>query len=276
VLQTIVSAVVAMAAMIGLITLTEQVAPIERHSWRARLPGLFYSCLSLALALLFLDLLRTGWASLGIRPLVTVPVAGWVGDAAAVALGLVFYDFLNYWNHRFQHRFLWRIHSLHHSQNELFAANGYAHFSERALRALLFALPLSLVDFQFAATPVVVVATTSLLELYIHSPTSAHLGPLARVLVDNRFHRVHHSLEPRHFDRNFGILFSVWDRLFGTACELEPGEWPATGVAGVPPPRSVADCLLFPLRPGVPQRQGDASEVAAEPLGARPAGQQAR
>jgi sterol desaturase/sphingolipid hydroxylase (fatty acid hydroxylase superfamily) len=42
-------------------------------------------------------------------------------------------------------------------------------------------------------------------------------GDLVRyVLVTPQFHRVHHSIEPRHRDRNFGLTFSIWDHLFGT------------------------------------------------------------
>ena len=36
------------------------------------------------------------------------------------------------------------------------------------------------------------------------------------VLVTPSHHRVHHSLEARHIDRNFGGVLIVWDRLFGT------------------------------------------------------------
>ena len=38
-----------------------------------------------------------------------------------------------------------------------------------------------------------------LLTYYIHSPIDVHFGRLRKVLVDNRFHRIHHSIEPRHF-----------------------------------------------------------------------------
>ena len=66
------------------------------------------------------------------------------------------------------------------------------------------------------------------------------------MIVDNRFHRIHHSLEERHFDKNFGICFSIWDFLFGTA--YEPGdEWPHVGLADRMPPNSVREFLLHPF-----------------------------
>jgi sterol desaturase/sphingolipid hydroxylase (fatty acid hydroxylase superfamily) len=59
--------------------------------------------------------------------------------------------------------------------------------------------------------------------------------------VDNRFHRIHHSVEPKHFEKNFGIMFTVWDQLFRTAYFPRPDEWPKTGVAGIQPPRKLSD-----------------------------------
>jgi sterol desaturase/sphingolipid hydroxylase (fatty acid hydroxylase superfamily) len=48
--------------------------------------------------------------------------------------------------------------------------------------------------------------------------------------VSPQFHRIHHSIEPEHRDRNFGVIFSFWDRLFGTLYRGDGG-YPATGIA---------------------------------------------
>jgi sterol desaturase/sphingolipid hydroxylase (fatty acid hydroxylase superfamily) len=74
-----------------------------------------------------------------------------------------------------------------------------------------------------------------------------HFGPLRHVLVDNRFHRIHHSLEERHFDKNFGITFSLWDQLFRTAHFPSANEWPDVGIAGHAPPATLRDFLCYPL-----------------------------
>ena len=56
-----------------------------------------------------------------------------------------------------------------------------------------------------------------------------------------QYHRIHHSIEPRHQDKNFGVLLTVWDRLFGTM-NRNYDEYPATGVIGLEfdPPRRFA------------------------------------
>ena len=72
------------------------------------------------------------------------------------------------------------------------------------------------------------------------------------MIVDPRFHRIHHSLEPRHFDRNFAVCFSFWDSLFGTAYWPKKGEWPAVGVKEYPAPRNFWEYLMLPLGPKEP------------------------
>jgi len=239
-------AVAGFTVLLAVLTAVETITPVERYSIRSRLPGVVYWALMLSVGPLCLAVFQRTWQLAGIKPLLTVDISVF-GTTAAVIGSILFSDFLAYWNHRFQHRWLWAIHVLHHSQTELNAANGYAHFLERALRFLLFAVPLSLIHFRFPAIPFAVVLTLELLERYIHSPTTIHMGALRWVFVDNRYHRIHHSLEVRHFDKNFGILLSVWDRLFGTAYDPRPDEWPATGVAGQAPPRTIAEYALYPL-----------------------------
>jgi sterol desaturase/sphingolipid hydroxylase (fatty acid hydroxylase superfamily) len=232
--------------MLAVVTAIEWATPIGTFSLRSRLPGFLYWFVGIMLASFTLIAFQSIWALLGIQPLLVVPVNK-LGTIASIAAGIVLADFISYWNHRFQHRFLWSFHAMHHSQTDLHAANGYGHFTDKGFRYLLFAAPLSLVHFEVAGAPFALVLIRELLERYIHSPTTLHMGPLRWIFVDNRYHRIHHSIEPQHFDRNFGILLSVWDRLFGTAYNPAADEWPATGTTGCPPPQSLAGALLFPL-----------------------------
>jgi hypothetical protein len=45
---------------------------------------------------------------------------------------------------------------------------------------------------------------------------------LGQVIIAPYLHRVHHSTERSEHDTNYGAVFSVWDRLFGTLTEREP------------------------------------------------------
>jgi sterol desaturase/sphingolipid hydroxylase (fatty acid hydroxylase superfamily) len=78
--------------------------------------------------------------------------------------------------------------------------------------------------------------------------------------MDDRTHRFHHSLEPKHF----GLFITLWDSLFGTAYFPEPGEWPQTGVADFPEPQTVGEFLLAPFTHR-PSRETASQPVAEQP-----------
>jgi sterol desaturase/sphingolipid hydroxylase (fatty acid hydroxylase superfamily) len=84
------------------------------------------------------------------------------------------------------------------------------------------------------------------LDCLAHSGLGWSYGPLGRVLVSPRFHRLHHSAEPRDRDRNFGMTYSFWDRLFGTA-DAGAEEPRAYGLAGDPLPPSFVRQLAHPF-----------------------------
>jgi Fatty acid hydroxylase superfamily/Protein of unknown function (DUF2934) len=59
--------------------------------------------------------------------------------------------------------------------------------------------------------------------MFHHTNTSfRHEQLLGRVMIVPFLHRLHHSTERSEHDRNYGAIFSVWDKLFGTLSEAEP------------------------------------------------------
>jgi len=238
---------------LGTCMLLEQIGPRETIGWHHRLPGLLMNAVGTSLSILLVWPLGLAWQELGVGSLITVPLGQWLAPLGAVGVAVQFLllvmlaDFLAYWRHRTEHRILWRIHSVHHSPRHLHAANDIAHPLQVFYSIIFVTLPLSLIQFDGPAVPIAVGFVVGLLSMYIHSPVKLHAGPLRKFVVDNRFHRIHHSLEPRHYDKNFSICFSCWDYLFGTA--YEPGdEWPAVGLADVPPPATIRDFLWLPFR----------------------------
>lgn len=183
------------------------------------------------------------WRSFGVAPLVSF--AGW-HPVLQFLVQLVLVDFLRFCEHRLEHRILWPIHAVHHSITDLHAANSYAHPLIAVTEVLVIAIPLSLVG--FSISPAFVFTALAFQNLIIHSPIRFHAGRLGGLVVDSRYHRIHHSREPRHFDHNFGFLFTVWDRMFGTYHRPGADEWPDVGIDGLEPPASLRDYLLHPLR----------------------------
>lgn len=265
------SGVVAVICKVALCTLIERLGPLERHPIRARIPGAMMNILQTVLSTALAWPLGKLWDMTGIGRLITIPLWHWLEPLGAAGYALQFLtlimvaDFLAYWRHRAEHAWFWPIHAVHHAPTELYAANDIGHPVQVWFSLLFISIPMSIIQFDGPEAPIAVGFVVSLLSYYIHSPVEAHFGPLRKVLVDNRFHRIHHSLDERHFDKNFGICFSIWDRWFGTAYDPAPDEWPDVGVANLPPPRSLGEYLLLPLQVG---RDGQAAAACAHDAGA--------
>ena len=164
------------------------------------------------------DLLRLGFASL-----VTAWMVSHLGvqtlEVDAVwqyAVIFVAYDFLYYWKHRFGHewRILWASHVAHH-QSEEFNLSTALRQTGTDYIGFVFYLPLFLLG--VPAEVVITVGSLNLIyQFWVHTEHIRRLGPLEWVFVTPSNHRVHHAKNPQYIDRNYGGVFIVWDRLFGT------------------------------------------------------------
>ena len=196
-----------------------------------------------------LAVIGSSGASPNIDPRTLLGLPTW---ASAIIVGIAIIlakDFFFYWEHRIQHRWLWRWHAPHHAIRNLSATNSWHHWSEILMFALMVALPMSLLTPAFGPRPFLIGLILSWQPIYLHSATRLQLGPvLGRLVVDSRYHRIHHSLEPKHFERNFGAATPLWDWLFGTAYFPRPDEWPEVGLAGVEEPATLAEWSALPWR----------------------------
>lgn len=131
-------------------------------------------------------------------------------------------DFMLYWIHRGMHSnpFLWRTHQFHHSAEALYWFSG---FRTSFMHAFIYAFPQVLVGFYiFEFTPLELGIGFSfgvLSNLFTHSNLKVPQWlPLHYVLVTPDFHHPHHSQLGTQ-NKNFGNVFSIWDRLFGSYVE---------------------------------------------------------
>jgi sterol desaturase/sphingolipid hydroxylase (fatty acid hydroxylase superfamily) len=67
--------------------------------------------------------------------------------------------------------------------------------------------------------------------LLTHLNVRWSFGRFALVINNPQYHRIHHSLEPQHFNKNFCRLFPLFDVIFGTAWKPGKDEFPKTGLA---------------------------------------------
>ena len=245
-----------LAALFILICITAEYASPHgpRVGLRARFPGALCSLMLPAFSVVLSIPLQAGYSAVGLGSLVVIPLADWMKPFGLVGtilstINLILYrDFLEYCRHRAEHGPFWSIHAVHHALTELHAANGFGHPLQVVTNFLFIAIPMSLVQMQGAYVPAILGLIMTFMVFFIHAPTAVHFGALRYIFVDNRFHRIHHSIEDRHFDKNFGILFTVWDQLFGTAYFPAPDEWPEVGLTRHAPPATVLQFLSYPLR----------------------------
>lgn len=132
-------------------------------------------------------------------------------------------DFIYYWVHRAEHRVsaLWASHLVHHSPETIGMTTAVRVPWMEALYKPMFGLWLPLIGFNpIAAVAMDVLAALIAQAYHTERFAIAKQGVLGRVIaavfVTPSTHRVHHGYNPEYIDKNFGAVFIIWDRLFGT------------------------------------------------------------
>ncbi|MEN9727204.1 MAG: hypothetical protein RL434_1570 [Pseudomonadota bacterium] len=136
----------------------------------------------------------------------------------SVLLLVVLHDFLYYWSHRAHHRIrlLWAAHVTHHSSPRYNLSTALRQNITYPLVATwAIWLPLVLIGFD-PITVIFVVAINLFYQFFVHTQMVDKLGPLEWLLSTPSHHRVHHGRNPQYIDRNYGGIFIIWDRIFGT------------------------------------------------------------
>lgn len=159
------------------------------------------------------------WAG-AIYLLVYESLAPWrlPADAAWVwASGLLLYDLCYYALHRAGHRvaLLWAAHAVHHQSEDYNLSTALRQTSSGFLFGWIFYLPLALLGY-----PPLVFGAVALVDLlyqyWVHTQQIGRLGWFDRWFCSPSNHRVHHAVNDRYVDRNYGGILIVWDRLFGS------------------------------------------------------------
>ncbi|SDS91178.1 Sterol desaturase/sphingolipid hydroxylase, fatty acid hydroxylase superfamily [Halopseudomonas sabulinigri] len=132
-------------------------------------------------------------------------------------------DFCFYWMHRSSHRvrWLWAAHVTHHSSERMNFSTAMRQNATNIFNGgWLFYVPLALIGFN----PVwigVCYALSLVYQFFIHTTLVGRLHPAIEFVFNTpNHHRVHHARNADYVDTNYGGVFIVFDRLFGTfTCE---------------------------------------------------------
>lgn len=131
-------------------------------------------------------------------------------------------DFVYYWVHRTEHtvRFFWASHLIHHSPTNIDMTSAVRVPWMEAMYKPWFSLwmPLLGVHPLVKIALDVFAATLSQAQHTEAFPARADGRPslIGRIFVTPSTHRVHHGYNPEYIDKNFGAVFIVWDKMFGT------------------------------------------------------------
>ena len=196
-----------------------------------------YGALAVAVALESAGAVAAGLRWLGGEPAAPSGApdpAGFAARAFVTLFAVAATDFAAFLAHWLQHKvpLLWAFHKVHHSAPVLHPLSNYReHWVDNLLYALAHgaaagaatSLGAHLVGRSAGALEVLGVnALVFAWNAAGYNLRHSHLwvawpGWLGWLVGSPAYHQIHHSVDPRHLDKNFAFLFPVWDRLFGCA-----------------------------------------------------------
>ncbi|OUR99366.1 sterol desaturase [Flavobacteriales bacterium 33_180_T64] len=195
--------------------------------WKHAFPNLFFTLTTI--------IINFGLASL------LVAASTWVGETnfgiinwipnlplwAYVVLGVLLLDFIGaYLAHFVEHKVkpLWMVHLVHHTDHNVDTTTANRHHPLESVIRFAF----TLLGVCIIGTPIAIVFLYQSLSLIATQFSHANIklpkkidNILSYVLVSPDMHKVHHHYRLPYTDSNYGNIFSIWDRLFGTFMKLD-------------------------------------------------------
>lgn len=175
---------------------------------------------------------------LGIDKVDTAP-AGPLLIVVFTATMLVAYDLSYYLYHVAQHRIpiLWELHKVHHSAEVMVGVTkDRVHPLDELMNRVWDGLipgicfgiwslvALDPVEVTVFGINVYVMRNILMMDFVRHTHLPISFGVVDHLVISPHYHQLHHSTAKKHWDKNFGLMFSVWDRMFGTLAAPEPKE----------------------------------------------------
>jgi sterol desaturase/sphingolipid hydroxylase (fatty acid hydroxylase superfamily) len=134
-----------------------------------------------------------------------------------IFISFVLTDLTFYLAHRLQHKVdaLWVFHQVHHSSVNYCFSTGVRLPWFGFFYIWIFYVPLVLIGF----SPILILFNRTAILIYqffIHRPVFKKDTLVGKLFCTPQTHLVHHISSPQFYNKNFGGVFSVWDRVFGT------------------------------------------------------------
>jgi sterol desaturase/sphingolipid hydroxylase (fatty acid hydroxylase superfamily) len=200
---------------------------MKYHKWKHALPNLFFTATTIAInfVLAFLLLNSSDWVMAH-----EFGILNWLPEmplwSYAIA-GLLLMDFFGaYVPHYIEHRVkpLWMIHLVHHSDQKVDTTTANRHHPLESVVRFVF----TLIGVLVIGAPMGIVMLYQSMSLVATQFNHANISLpkkldkwLSYVIVSPDMHKVHHHFVLPYTDSNYGNIFSIWDRLFGTFMTMD-------------------------------------------------------
>jgi len=224
---------------------------------------------SAAVAYVLFELLHDAF---GGRAMIVHQMPSWVIATSFTFTFFVLDDLMRYFVHRLMHRipFLWAFHKVHHSATSL---NPLTVLRTHPIEGVIFILRGALVQGFCIATFVFFFGSSVSLLMVMganvfkfgfnalgsnlrHSEIPLRYWRwLEKLFLSPAQHQIHHSIDPRHYDKNFGVTLAIWDVLFRSHYHSESNQILKYGVhnqtSQLQKTHSIASLYFVPIKEAV-------------------------
>lgn len=140
-------------------------------------------------------------------------------------LAFALMDLIFYWWHRSEHafKFLWGFHQVHHSDACLNVTTSVRFHTLSLILSIIIKALFFIAMGLSAGSVMYYEGVVTLFVIFQHANiTFPFEQRIANIFIMPRLHRLHHSRTLSQRDRNFGVVFSFWDRIFATHLDAQP------------------------------------------------------
>jgi len=210
--------------------LLEGAVPLFRfkyHKWKHAIPNIFFTFTTIIVnfALAFLLLNAADWVVAN-----DFGIINWLPEMSLglyVLIGILLMDFIGaYLAHYVEHKVkpLWMVHLVHHTDHKVDTTTANRHHPLESLIRYAFTLAGVII----IGAPIGIVMLYQSMSLIATQFSHANIKLpkkvdhfISYVLVSPDMHKIHHHYVLPYTDSNYGNIFSIWDRIFGTYMKMD-------------------------------------------------------
>jgi len=199
---------------------------LKYNKWKHSIPNFFFTLTTVLVNFLFAFLLvyASDWAfknQVGVLNYIELNII------LKIIVGLLILDLIGaYLSHLFQHQIkpLWYIHSVHHTDHNVDTTTANRHHPIESVIRFVFTFAAIIICGAPIGLVLMYQSISVILSQFNHANISLPTKVdkiISYIIVSPDMHKVHHHFELPHTDSNYGNIFSIWDRIFGTYTELD-------------------------------------------------------